>query len=59
LKKLTLAKCPKCKEPVLPHVACANCCTYAGRQVIKLKSPAAKKTEHKHEGHDHKDHKHE
>ena len=53
LKKLVLASCPKCKEKVLPHVACANCGTYAGRQVLKLKSPLEKKEKHEHK-HDHK-----
>jgi len=47
LKKLSLAKCPKCQEPTLPHRACLNCGTYAGRQVIKLASPLAKKTTEK------------
>ncbi len=51
LTKISLAKCPKCKEPVLPHRACTNCGTYAGRQVIALKNPVAKKTGH--EGHNH------
>ena len=27
-------KCPKCKEPVLPHRACAACGSYAGREVL-------------------------
>jgi large subunit ribosomal protein L32 len=27
-------KCPKCKEPVLPHRACAACGTYGGREVV-------------------------
>ncbi len=27
-------KCAKCKEPVLPHRACAACGSYAGREVI-------------------------
>lgn len=52
LKKVVLAKCPKCQEPAKPHQACLNCGTYAGRQVIKFKSPTAKKAkheEHKHE----------
>jgi large subunit ribosomal protein L32 len=57
LKKLTLAACPKCKEPMMPHRACPSCGTYAGRKVRELASPLAKgKHEHKH---DHKDHKHE
>ncbi len=42
LKKINLAECPKCKEPVMSHRACANCGTYAGRHVITLKSPLAK-----------------
>jgi large subunit ribosomal protein L32 len=28
--------CPKCKEPVLPHRACAACGTYAGREVVAV-----------------------
>ncbi|MEY4723091.1 MAG: hypothetical protein RLZZ324_604 [Candidatus Parcubacteria bacterium] len=48
LKKLTLAVCPKCKEPVLPHRACAECGTYAGRKVTSLASPlSSKKHTHK------------
>jgi large subunit ribosomal protein L32 len=43
LKPKTLAACPKCKAPVLPHVACKDCGTYAGRQVIELKNPLEKK----------------
>jgi large subunit ribosomal protein L32 len=27
-------KCAKCKEPVLPHRACAACGTYGGREVV-------------------------
>ena len=42
LKKLSLAACPKCKEPIRPHRACRNCGTYAGRKVLNLKSPLAK-----------------
>jgi len=58
LKKLTLAACPKCKEPMMPHRACPSCGTYAGRKVRELASPVAKRkpAEHKH---DHKEHKHE
>jgi large subunit ribosomal protein L32 len=64
LKKTTLAACPKCKEPILPHTACSSCGMYAGRKVLTLKNPLAKgakshKHEHGHEGHDHNhdDHK--
>lgn len=28
--------CPKCKEPVLPHRACASCGYYKGREVLKV-----------------------
>jgi large subunit ribosomal protein L32 len=28
--------CPKCKEPVLPHRACAACGYYRGREVIAV-----------------------
>lgn len=28
--------CPQCKKPKLPHRACANCGTYAGRQVLTV-----------------------
>jgi large subunit ribosomal protein L32 len=43
LKKQTLAACPKCKAPVLPHVVCKDCGAYGGRQVIELKNPLVKK----------------
>jgi large subunit ribosomal protein L32 len=62
LKKLTLVSCPKCKQPNLPHTVCANCGTYAGRQVLAVKTSldkravAKKKHDHGHEGHDHADH---
>lgn len=42
LKKLVLAACPKCKEPIMPHRACPSCGTYAGRSVVAMKSPLAK-----------------
>ena len=42
LKKLNLFSCPKCKETVMPHRACLNCGTYAGRKVLNMKSPLAK-----------------
>jgi large subunit ribosomal protein L32 len=29
--------CPNCKEPVLPHRACASCGHYAGREVVSVK----------------------
>jgi large subunit ribosomal protein L32 len=30
--------CPKCKEPVLPHRACAACGHYKGREVVKVET---------------------
>jgi large subunit ribosomal protein L32 len=35
LKPLNVVKCPKCKEPVLPHRACAACGTYKGEQITE------------------------
>jgi large subunit ribosomal protein L32 len=32
----TYAECPQCHQPKLPHVVCANCGYYAGRQVIEV-----------------------
>ena len=29
-------QCPKCKEPVMPHRACASCGTYKGREVLQV-----------------------
>jgi large subunit ribosomal protein L32 len=29
-------QCPKCKEPVMPHRACAACGYYKGREVLKV-----------------------
>jgi large subunit ribosomal protein L32 len=31
---ITLVACDRCREPKLPHVACANCGTYNKRQVL-------------------------
>lgn len=36
LKKISLSKCPKCKQPILSHTVCKNCGTYKGRQVLKI-----------------------
>lgn len=43
MKKSQLATCPKCNDVVMPHRACASCGTYAGRQVLTIKDPTAKK----------------
>jgi large subunit ribosomal protein L32 len=37
-----LADCPQCHTPKLPHHACPTCGTYAGREVIEIKT--SKKT---------------
>ncbi len=36
LKMTQVSTCPKCKEPALPHRACANCGTYKGRQILSV-----------------------
>ncbi len=35
LKPINVVKCPKCKEPVLPHRACPACGTYKGEQITE------------------------
>ena len=36
VKTPAYSSCPQCKKPKLPHHACANCGTYAGRQVLTV-----------------------
>jgi len=36
----TLAACPRCAAPKMPHIACPSCGTYAGRHY-----PAAERSE--------------
>lgn len=43
LKPKTLLVCDKCKQPVLPHRACAHCGFYRSTERIKVKAPVAKK----------------
>ena len=31
----TLVECPECKAKKPPHVVCAECGSYAGRQVVE------------------------
>ncbi len=38
-----LSVCPKCKEAVLPHHLCANCGTYAGKEMIDVMAKLSKK----------------
>lgn len=37
-KKIKLASCQKCNEPILPHHACLKCGMYRGREIIKPKT---------------------
>ena len=34
--------CPQCYSPKLPHHVCPTCGSYAGREIIKIKSPKQK-----------------
>ncbi|MBI4692061.1 MAG: 50S ribosomal protein L32 [Candidatus Terrybacteria bacterium] len=43
LKGAKLLKCKKCSEPVLPHIVCANCGTYKGREIIDVLKKLSKK----------------
>jgi len=36
LKSASLAECPKCGEPKMPHRVCLKCGTYKGREVIEV-----------------------
>ncbi|MEA2088360.1 MAG: 50S ribosomal protein L32 [Patescibacteria group bacterium] len=47
LKKISLSKCPKCKQPILSHTVCKNCGTYKGKQVLKIAVSKKKKDEKK------------
>jgi large subunit ribosomal protein L32 len=44
LTPTALVLCPQCHSPKLPHHVCLTCGSYAGREVIEVKSPK-KKTE--------------
>ena len=39
---LSLDYCPQCHSPKLPHHVCPTCGSYAGREVIEIKSPKKK-----------------
>ncbi len=38
----TLVECPQCHSPKQSHRVCPTCGSYAGRDVIKVKSPKKK-----------------
>jgi large subunit ribosomal protein L32 len=42
LKKVQFGTCQKCKEPVRPHYACANCGTYSGRETVDMSRTTAR-----------------
>ncbi len=42
LKPPQLEYCPQCHSPKLPHHVCPVCGSYAGREVIEVKSPKSK-----------------
>jgi large subunit ribosomal protein L32 len=37
-----LTLCPQCNSPKLPHHVCPTCGSYAGREVVSIKSPKKK-----------------
>ncbi len=43
LKAVILAVCPKCGQAILPHIVCANCGTFKGREVIDVLKKLTKK----------------
>ncbi|MDP3991213.1 MAG: 50S ribosomal protein L32 [Candidatus Nealsonbacteria bacterium] len=43
IEEPTLALCSKCGKSVLPHIACANCGSYKGREVIDVLKKLNKK----------------
>ena len=64
---MQIGTCPKCKKPVLPHLACRFCGTYAGRTVftpkvketkVMRRAKATQAEGHDHAGHDHDKHDH-
>ncbi|MDD4899908.1 MAG: 50S ribosomal protein L32 [Candidatus Omnitrophica bacterium] len=37
IKKTSLASCPQCKQPKLPHRVCLVCGYYDGKQAMEIK----------------------
>ena len=38
-KKIVLSRCPKCQEPIVPHLVCPLCGFYKNKDVYLVKSP--------------------
>lgn len=43
LEKVSLNTCSKCGQAKKPHTACGFCGFYKGKEVLKIRSKAAKK----------------
>jgi large subunit ribosomal protein L32 len=43
LTQPVVIECPQCHSPKLSHRACPTCGSYAGREVIQIKTPKPKK----------------
>ncbi|MCL2615969.1 MAG: 50S ribosomal protein L32 [Dehalococcoidia bacterium] len=41
-KVASVAACPQCAQPMLPHHVCTTCGTYNGREVIEIKTKTKK-----------------
>jgi len=42
LSPTATVNCPQCNNPKLPYHTCPTCGTYAGREVVELKTPKKK-----------------
>jgi len=42
MKKVNIASCPKCSQPIAPHTACRTCGSYNGRAVRDTSRAAAR-----------------
>ncbi len=42
LSKKTSSSCSSCKQPTLPHQACAACGNYRGKQIVDVKKRQAR-----------------
>ena len=43
IKPASLAVCPQCKKPILPHTVCLNCGHYKGKEVLNILGRLTKK----------------